>query len=109
VLGGTTANGAFILESAYWGKEDYDKVAQMVAEMRVRYGLSLSGVDATTKAKITTFLNTPFKRMSSQKTSHTLQFNHTILNCSNPAPGFSVNKTFTQPATFQLLTPIFIK
>jgi hypothetical protein len=109
LLGGTTANGAFILESAYWGKEDYDKVAQMVAEMRVRYGVSLSGVDATTKAKITTFLNTPFKRMSAQTTSHTLQLSNTILNCSNPAPGFSLNKTFAQPATFQLLTPIFIK
>lgn len=107
------ANMAFFNEVGYWAKRDYDRVSLMIAEMRTRYGSSFnSNVDAITRSKITTFSNTPFKKISSMASSFTINMrsNPALLNCTGSGSSFNVNKVFSVPMIPQIiLKPIFIK
>jgi hypothetical protein len=106
--GPAAANMSFELETAYFAKRDYDRVALMVAEMRTRYGSTLSGVDATTKSMISTFQNTPFKKLSANSSLLAATLTYNAINCSNGTSTFSVTRSFGQ-APLNLFTPIFIK
>lgn len=107
------ANMVFVHEVGSRAKRDYDRVALMIAEMRTRYGSNFnSSVDATTRSKITTFSNTPFKKISTGATSFTVNMfsNSSLLNCSGAGSSFNANKVFTVSLIPNvILTPIFIK
>jgi hypothetical protein len=106
--GPPAANMSFELETAYFAKQDYDRVALMIAEMRTRFGSTLSGVDATTKSMISNFQNTPFRKLSTNSSVLSATLTYNAINCSNGTSTFSVTRSFGQ-APLNLFTPIFIK
>ena len=107
------ANSAFFSEVGFYAKRDYDRVALMIAEMRTRYGANFNtSVDATTRSKITTFTNTPFKKRSSVPSNFTINMrnNASLLNCTGPGALFSLNKVFTVPQVQLFIqTPLFVR
>ena len=83
-----------LLETGWLAREDYDRMGVIIANVKSRYGNSLIGVDATTKAFINRYLNTPYKNMF--RGGYQIRFtNAPISNCANPAPSLNALKSFT--------------
>jgi len=77
-------------------RRDYNRVREIVADMKIRYGNALSGVNTITKTKANNLINTPFKNIFGG-TSHDIRFSSlTISNCTQ---NISMNriKTFSIP------------
>ena len=89
---GQTSN--LLLETGWLAREDYDKMGVIIANVKSRYGNSLTGIDATTKASINRYLNTPYKNMF--RGTYQIRFTSVpVSNCANPAPSLNALKSFT--------------
>jgi len=83
-----------VLETGWFARDDYDRMGTIIANVKSRYGNSLSGVDVTTKAFINRYLNTPYKNMF--RGAYQIRFTTVpVSNCGNPAPSLNTLKSFT--------------
>jgi hypothetical protein len=92
-----------ILTTSYWAREDYNDLKAIVANMKVRYGSSLNGVNTFTKSKISAFDKiTTYKYMSTG--NYDVKFTTRHINGSaNSLSPIIVTKTFNYPQTFTIM------
>jgi hypothetical protein len=92
-----------ILSTSYWAREDYNDLKAIVANMKVRYGSSLNGVNTFTKSKITAFDNiTSYRYMSTGNYDVKFTTKH-ITGSANSLSPIILTKTFNYPPTFVIM------
>ena len=92
-----------ILSTSYWAREDYNDLKAIVANMKIRYGSSLNGVNTFTKSKISAFNNiTSYKYMSTGNYDVKFTTKH-ITGSANSLSPIILTKTFNYPQTITLM------
>jgi hypothetical protein len=92
-----------IMSTSYWAREDYNDLKAIVANMKIRYGSSLNGVNTFTKSKISAFDKiTTYKYMSTGNYDVKFTTKH-ITGSANSLSPILITKTFNYQQTITLM------